>query len=67
MQLRKKEIQFLALDGVVNETIEPPVKASKALPEWVQALRGNMDAKRCLPLVEACTEGYVWKTHCDII
>tara|TARA_Y100001951_G_C11256895_1_gene249959 strand:- start:279 stop:1013 length:735 start_codon:yes stop_codon:yes gene_type:complete len=66
LQLRKREIKFLALDGVINETIDPPVKASKALPQWVQSLRGNSDAKRCLPLVEACTEGYVWKTHCDI-
>ncbi len=66
----KNKIKFLGLDELVVETVEPPVKASKALPEWIKALQNESEdyttAKRCLPLVEASSEGYVWKTHCDI-
>ena len=51
-------------------TIDPPVRASKAIPEWIKVIPNEhnkfLTAKRCLPLIEACSDGYVWKTHCDI-
>lgn len=66
----RKNIKFLGLDELVYEAFEPPVKASKALPEWVKKLQNESEdfttAKRCLPLVEASSEGYVWKSHSDI-
>lgn len=67
---RKNKIEFLIADKEVKEVCDPPVKASKALPEWIKVLenenKGILTAKRCLPLIEASSEGYVWRTHTDI-
>lgn len=67
---KKNKIKFLGVVPRVEGAIDPPVKASKAIPEWIKVIPNEQNnfptAKRCLPLIEACSEGYVWKTHCDI-
>ena len=72
---RKKKIEFL-IEKEAHDFIDPPVKASKYIPEWLKILKNEyslpnkedkeLTAKRCLPLIEACSEGYVWTTPCDI-
>ena len=66
----KKKIEFLIYDKNIKDVCDPPIKASKALPEWIKVLEnennGIITAKRCLPLVEASSEGYVWQTHTDV-
>jgi len=63
----KKEIKFLYHDEILDGVCDPPVKSSKYLPQWIQKLDGVRTAKKCVPLVEACSEGYIWKTHCDVL
>ena len=67
---RKKKIQFLIAEEC-KDFFDPPIRASKALPEWLKILQNDngeheLTAKRCLPLVEACSDGYIWKAPCDL-
>lgn len=71
----KKEIKFLAINPEVKNLITPPQRASKYLPNWLKEIEPTrmsiegatiVTAKKCLPVVEACKEGYVFTSPIDI-
>lgn len=72
--LKKQLIQFTNINEWLEETI--PTPATKIIPEWYRKMptRHNNDfsnansitIKKCLPVFDALTAGYILSTPCDI-
>jgi hypothetical protein len=79
MKNKSKVIRFLALNDNAYKNINPPIPATKAMPEWYRSqpsvieekndfARGIIAStiKRCMPIFDMMTAGYVITTPCDI-
>ena len=68
----KNKIKFHALQSVVD-AFPHPHPAGKVLPDWFKDLPPALDAhprsssvKRCIPFLEALSQGYIIPFHCDV-
>ena len=75
-------IEFRAGDKITEKITDPPVPASKVIPEWYKNLplyreagnnttrntdrSTNLTAKACIPVMDAITCGYILTLPCDI-
>ena len=79
MKNKNKTIRFLALNENAYKNIQPPIPASKAMPDWYRHqpsvvedkndfARGIVAStiKRCMPIFDMLTAGYVITAPCDI-
>lgn len=76
---KKTKIKFLAPNRHVMEVREKPVPASTMVPEWWKDMpvysKGKFDldpqptvtAKRCFPLLDGITAGYIVKLWADLL
>ncbi len=66
-------IEFICAENLIN-VLPRPIQASANIPEWVKRLPVEMTnlvpprstAKRCLPLIEAMTNGYLILLAADV-
>jgi hypothetical protein len=76
---KSKKIKFLALNENAFKNIQPPIPAAKAMPEWYRVQPGLIEEKqdmargiaastikRCMPIFDMLTAGYIITTPCDI-
>ena len=66
------KIKFHATQEVLD-AYPHPFPSVKALPEWFKSLPPSIDrhpksssVKRCIPFLEACSEGFIIPFYCDV-
>ncbi|BAQ90099.1 putative Deoxyuridine 5'-triphosphate nucleotidohydrolase [uncultured Mediterranean phage uvMED] len=66
------KIKFHAKQEVLD-AYPHPFPSAKALPEWFKALPSSTNphprsssVKRCIPFLEACSEGFIIPFYCDV-
>jgi len=66
------KIKFHATQEVLD-AYPHPFPSAKALPEWFKSLPPSIDrhpksssVKRCIPFLEACSEGFIIPFYCDV-
>lgn len=75
--LFKKDLITFTADGQIIDLLTPPLRASKKIPKWYKSLKpttGKRDkagfpeptAKKCMPVLDAMTTGYLLTTTADI-
>lgn len=82
MKIKKKEIKFFANNDFILNSCLPPVSAKQTIPKWyknanrytygdkliIQDNGGtNVGVKVCVPFLDAITNGYTIRLHCDIL
>jgi hypothetical protein len=69
MKLKKKIIQAQTSDRTVDFT--PPVPAKTEIPDWFKSIpslvEGEMSIKRCVPVLDAFTAGYIIVSNVDFM
>jgi hypothetical protein len=64
-----KKIKFYSTNTKFE--LEKPVPASKAVPQWFRKMKNvkdhNMTIKRCVPVLDALTSGYMITLNADMI
>jgi hypothetical protein len=69
MKLKKKIVQAQTSDRTVDFT--PPVPAKTEIPDWFKSIpsliEGEMSIKRCVPVLDAFTAGYIIVTNVDFM
>lgn len=81
MKSSQLEILFYPISEAAAEFTDPPIPASRSIPQWYKDLEkfsteektpkyfagaSNDTVKSCLPVVDAFTSGYVFQLPCDI-
>lgn len=74
-----KKIKFLSFGEKTEAFAKPPVPASRHVPDWYKRQQGSVDdetaiskggmtstIKRCMPIFDAMTAGYIISAPCDI-
>lgn len=74
-----KKIKFYPFNESASKDMDRPLPASKHIPEWYRKQPGSMDddahvmsgvlgstVKRCMPIFDAITAGYIFVAPCDI-
>lgn len=71
-----KKIQFTLIDPMLSEAALKPEPASKNLPDWYKDMDtyiggkfngSNSTMKKCIPVLDSMSTGYVIKTWTDIL
>jgi hypothetical protein len=69
MKLKKKIVQAQTSDRTVDFT--PPVPAKTEIPDWFKSIpslvEGEMSIKRCVPVLDAFTAGYIIVSNVDFM
>lgn len=76
------DIKFINLRGIDTEAIPAPTPASQHIPDWYKQisswisgkkepnpltpLQANQTVKKCMPVFDAITAGYIITTPCDV-
>jgi hypothetical protein len=77
-----KKIEFIPQDILAEQVVDPPIPASKILPEWFKKTEpliykgnahrnpdktSNKTLKLCMPFLDAMSSGYMITLPCDVI
>lgn len=80
--MSKKDIKFIPHSELADNLLDPPVPASRTIPEWFKKIsqkinskfehrfpdgKSNKTVKTCIPFLDTLTSGYMITAPCDII